>query len=352
MPTADAVQRVARHFARRVCAIRGTRRWDRERRATAHRRHGRHGCRRHGKRIGWGVGQRRRRRGYHGRRNGRLGCGGRRHIGRWRRGRHGRLACGQRRRVEHGRRRCRQRRRGRERGPRGQRSNRGGGRGRQGRRRGRDDRRRGRGQRWSGDGHVPEGHGHDSQRGAARIHGQCPEGGLAAGHHFAVASGRQADRPAVGHQRLPGRRGQRGVLDLRRVEPRCAQAAVQLLDAQQDRRRGREPHGVVRPLRQHLLHGHDRRQRDRHLGRHQRDGAQAHQAARDPRHQLRRLHRGGVGRGLARAVHLRRRDQQRHQGRRRQQSRRADDRQGGAHVRSTAVSARVPSRPSATSWSS
>ena len=34
-------------------------------------------------------------------------------------------------------------------------------------------------------------------------------------------------------------------------------------------------HDLVRPLRQHLLHGHARRHRHRHLGRHQRDRAQA-----------------------------------------------------------------------------
>ena len=60
--------------------------------------------------------------------------------------------------------------------------------------------------------------------------------------------------------------------------------------------------------------------------------AEARRAAQDRRHQLRRLHRGGLGRLLAGAVHLRRRDQQRHQGRRRRRPRSADDRERGAHL--------------------
>ena len=140
------------------------------------------------------------------------------------------------------------------------------------------------------------------------------------------------DQPAHRAQRLPDDRRQRGVLDPRRVEPRGAQAALQLHDAQPHRRGGREPHGLVRALRKHLLHGHDRRPRHQHLGRHQRDGAQAHQGGRDSGHELRRLHRSGLGRLLAGAVHLRRRHQQRHQGRRRRQSRLGGDRQRDPHV--------------------
>ena len=129
-------------------------------------------------------------------------------------------------------------------------------------------------------GHVPEGRGDDSQFAAAGVDGQScrRRTGSGASSRRRCRSGKQINQPSV-HQRLPGDRRQRGVLDLRRVEPRRAQAALHLHDAQQHRGRGREPHGLVRPLRQHLLHGHDRRPRDRHLGRHQRDGAQTRQGS-------------------------------------------------------------------------
>ena len=151
--------------------------------------------------------------------------------------------------------------------------------GRQGRRRGRDGRtrrqrrhrqrrkrHRGSGTGGSGTGGTggavtfQKAAGHDSQFAAAELQDQPREGQLADGADLAVDAGRPPDQPAHRDQRLPRHRRQRGVLDLRRVEPGRAQAALQLHDAQPHRRRSREPHGLVRPLRRHLLHGHDRRQ--------------------------------------------------------------------------------------------
>ena len=182
------------------------------------------------------------------------------------------------------------------------------------------------------DGHVPEGGRDDPQFAAAELQDQPPEGQLADGADLAVDAGRPPGQPAHRDQRLPRHRRQRGVLDVRRVEPGRAQAALQLHHAQPHRRRSREPHGLVRPLRRHLLHGHDRRSRHQHLGRHQRDRAQTHQGGRNPRHELRRLHRSGLGRLLAGPVHLRRRHQQRHQGHRRGHSRLGGDRERGPDV--------------------
>ena len=80
---------------------------------------------------------------------------------------------------------------------------------------------------------VPEGRRDDPQFAAAGFNGQPPEGGLAEGLISpSMQVGHQINQPTV-HQRLPDHRRQRGVLDLRRVEPGRAEAALHLRDAQQ-----------------------------------------------------------------------------------------------------------------------